>query len=429
MGQPIDEKGLAWNTIFTVRMTMDTISCCRVCQNPRLHNFFHLGDHPLANSLLSNPNDPEQKYPLSLSWCQDCSLVQLNETVDPKVLFSQYVWVTGTSQGAREYAEVFCKELLERIELSAGDFVLEIASNDGTFLKPFRARGITVVGIDPAENIIKTANEDGIPTEPVFWGVESAHVLRKKYGRPRVIFARNVLPHVANTQDFVRAIADTVVEDGLVAIEVHYARTIQKELHYDSIYHEHLCYFTVESLERLLREAGLYVFDVNESPLNGGSIVVYASRTPKQTSPRLDGSRANERECKINSLEKWQEFSRAATRHASEFRALLSRVGGNHVVGWGATARSSTLLNYCGITQETIAEVADMNPLKQGLFTAGTGIPIRAPGVVFQTKPDLVVLLAWNFTDEIRESLQTDFSYSGAVITPLPGAPTLHPSS
>ena len=148
-----------------------------------------MGDHPLANSLLSNPNDPEQKYPLSLSWCQDCSLVQLNETVDPKVLFSQYVWVTGTSQGAREYAEVFCKELLERIELSAGDFVLEIASNDGTFLKPFRARGITVVGIDPAENIIKTANEDGIPTEPVFWGVESAHVLRKNMGG-RVLFLR-----------------------------------------------------------------------------------------------------------------------------------------------------------------------------------------------------------------------------------------------
>ncbi|MEK7090180.1 MAG: methyltransferase domain-containing protein, partial [Patescibacteria group bacterium] len=227
---------------------------CRVCGG-RVKTFFDLGRQPLANSLLENPRQSEKKYPLALNHCSYCGSVQLNYTVNPKTLFSKYVWVTGTSSTARSFSNVFYKELARRTPDSRKNYVLEVASNDGTFLLPFSKRGYRVIGLDPAANIAKIAEKNGVPTKVAFWGPKAAKKILNERGPARIIFARNVLAHVANLQDFVKGLALCLHEDGVLAIEVHYAAKILKELQYDSIYHEHLCYFTFGPLERLLKQS------------------------------------------------------------------------------------------------------------------------------------------------------------------------------
>ncbi|MDO8742954.1 MAG: methyltransferase domain-containing protein, partial [Candidatus Azambacteria bacterium] len=257
---------------------MEIIDSCRVCNSVNIVPFFDLGKQPAANSLLKSPIQKENFYPLSLSWCQDCNLVQLNETINPEELFSEYVWVTATSKTAQEFSEVFCQELINRTNNPKDGYVLEVASNDGTFLVPFIKKGYKVLGIDPAKNIVDMAMAEGVQTKCVFFNREAAEKILEENGPAKIIFARNVLPHVANTRDFVEGLQMCLDMEGTLAIEVHYAKKILDELHYDSIYHEHLCYFTLRTIERLLNDFGLFIFDITLSPISGGSIIVYAKR-------------------------------------------------------------------------------------------------------------------------------------------------------
>ncbi len=404
---------------------MEKIIACRVCQQGRPEKFFDLGKQPLANSLLSSPDEPENFYSLSLSRCPRCSLVQLNETVDPKILFSEYVWVTGTSKTANEFAVKFSEELLKRGGGAHG-YVLELASNDGTFLKPFVSRGMEVLGIDPAENIARIAEASGIPTRAVFWGKEEAERLLKERGPAQIVFARNVLPHVANTRDFVEGIALSLAEDGLAAIEAHYAKIILEELHYDSIYHEHLCYFTLKSLERLLNDFGLYVFDMIRSPISGGSIVLYIRKKRQKESTELQTHRNGEFVGKTNELGSWQDFAKKSFEHKKALVGILkeSKKRGK-IIGWGASARSSTLLNFCGIGTDLVEAVVDLNPLKQGKFAAGTHIPIVTPEKALSLNPEAVFIMAWNFKDEIMDALRQKYNYKGRCVVPLPKEPQI----
>jgi hypothetical protein len=406
---------------------METIKACRICGGSSIKTFFDLGSQPLANSLLKSPDEEEKFYPLSLSWCEDCCLVQLNETVDPKELFSTYVWVTGTSKTANEFADKFYKEFVGRAGGSKEEYVLEIASNDGTFLKPFLRDGWKVLGVDPAKNIADTANKEGIPTECVFFGKEAAEELLEKRGPARLVFARNVLPHVANTHDFVDGLSVVLSDDGVLAVECHYAKIILEGLHYDSIYHEHLCYFTLKSLERLLRDHGLHVFDVTASPISGGSIIVYAKKNKIKPSPEVMRYRVEEEKNGTNNLRSWEDFAAKSLGHKKELLKILNEASGEgeKIIGWGASARSSTMLNFCGIDSKVVSAIIDINPLKQKLFTAGTHIPIQSAEVLMKTKPTLVFILAWNFADEIIETLRNKFGYRGSCLVPLPGDPKI----
>jgi hypothetical protein len=399
---------------------------CRVCGSKGIGSFFNLGDQPLANSLLKDPSDAEIFYPLSLSWCRLCSLVQLNETIDPKILFSNYVWVTGTSKGANDFAKRFYKESLIRFPPARKSYVFEVASNDGTFLRPFKQAGYDVLGVDPAENIAELANKGGVPTECAFFGSDYAEKLLSKKGPASFVFARNVLPHVANTRDFVDGLRTILADDGTLAVEAHYAKIILEELHYDSIYHEHLCYFTLKPLTFLLQSCGLYMFDVARSPISGGSIIVYAKKQKTRESKTLWDYKTKEDAGKANELASWQNFARRSLEHRRQLSELLeSAARQGVVVGWGASARSSTLLNFCGISSKTIKAIADQNTLKQGLFTAGTHIPIIAPEEAMDKKPRTVFILAWNFKDEIVERLEKEFGFRGNYLIPLPGDPAL----
>jgi hypothetical protein len=403
---------------------MDAIAHCRGCGSARIEPFFDLGAQPLANALVTDPGARDPLYPLSLSFCPDCSLVQLNHTADPREIFSHYVWVTGTSGGARVFAEEFCAALLSRADCRDG-YVLEVASNDGTFLKPFLRRGVQGLGVDPAANIVEMAQADGVPSLTGFFGRDLASRIAAERGLPRVVFARNVLPHVAETHDFVAGLKVLAGETGLVAVEVHHARVILEELHYDSIYHEHLCYFTLHSLTRLLARHGLFAFDVLKSPISGGSLVVYARPFPLEKSAKLAAVEKEEEESGANRIESWRRFAELSRRHRELFLAILEgeAAAGRSVVGYGASARSSTMLNFCGVGPSLIRAIADQNPLKQGLYTPATHIPIQSPEEVLAGRPDTVAVLAWNFFDEIVAGLVSRFGFAGRVVKPLPHPP------
>lgn len=402
---------------------MTKIISCRICESKSIKEFLDLGDQPYANSLLKHPDEKEKFYPLSLSYCLNCSLVQLNHTAAPKELFSNYLWVTATSSTARNYAKEFCNNVIARIKNSKESYILEIASNDGTFLLPFIKKGYRVLGVDPAQNIVNVANSNGIPTECEFFGISSARRIKKKFGMTKAIIARNVLPHVANAHDFVKGISMCLEDDGLLILEVHYAKKIFQELHYDSIYHEHLCYFTIKSMEKLLNLYNFFIEDIETSPISGGSLVIYLRKNKVKESPAVKDYKSAEREIKLDTYKSWLNFAGRVKKHKEKLLSILNKNKNKTIVGYGASARSSTLLNYCGIGTKQILTIADQNPLKQGLYTAGTHIQIKSPDDVMKKNPHVVVILAWNFKNEIMKILKDKYKYTGNYIVPLPNNP------
>ncbi|MFH0712274.1 MAG: class I SAM-dependent methyltransferase [Candidatus Jorgensenbacteria bacterium] len=402
------------------------ITSCRICDS-RTKPFFNLGLQPLANSLLGSPDEKEKTYPLVLEWCPTCNLAQLNYTVDPKTLFSHYVWVTGTSRGARDFSEVFYKGLVSRTENPKDGYVLEVASNDGTFLLPFQRDGYEVLGVDPAENVVKIAEDGGVPTRCLFWNSENALKLKAEKGPARMIFARNVLAHVANTADFVKGLAECLHDDGVLAVEPHYAGKILEGLQYDSIYHEHLCYFTLKPIEHLLNRFGLFVFDVIASPISGGAIIVYAKKEKSEESAGLTEYREMEKEKRVNNLETWREFAKNCYEHREKLVKILgeTKKSGKNIVGWGASARSSTVLNFCKVDSESLPAIIDMNSLKQGKFTAGSHIPIVGPEEGMARRPDTIFLTGWNFAGEIMKIAREKLGFKGNFIRPLPNEPKI----
>ena len=404
---------------------MKKITSCRLCGSPNIMEFLNLGNQPLANLLLKNPHEKEEFYPLSLSWCKECSLVQLKHTIEPDKLFSNYVWVTSTSEAAKEHSMAFFKEVTSRAKDLKSSYVLEIASNDGTFLVPFMKNNYKVLGVDPARNIADDAVSRGIPTKCAFFGVKTANEIVKENNAAKVVIARNVLAHVANLHDFVNGLALCMEAGGLLVLEVHYAKIILDELHYDSIYHEHLCYFTLKSLEALLNMHGLYIEDIGKSPISGGSLIVYARNIAAEEKPSVKKYRESEEKSKVNELFSWKNFTERVIVHKKKLLAILAEASKEHgnIIGYGASARSSTLLNYCGINSGFISVIADKNELKHGLYTAGTHILIESPENAMARKPKYVFIMAWNFRDEIIKTLVDRFRYKGRFIVPLPKEP------
>lgn len=402
------------------------IKACRSCGSEDLVPTFDLGQQPFANSLLDRPDQDDPAYPLAISVCRACGLAQLSHYVDPELLFSHYVWVTGTSSTARRYAELFCDDTLTRIGPDRPGYVLEVASNDGTFLKPFQARGIEVLGVDPARNIVDAANRDGVPSRCGFFGLDEARAIAAERGHPGLVIARNVFPHVPDPHDFAAGIAHLVGDDGTAVIEFHDARLILEELHYDSIYHEHVSYFTATTFAALFARVGMSIVDFNKSPISGGSLVAFLRKTGRATPKSGVADRmAFETREGLNGLAAWEDFAERSRHHAAQLRGLVEEAaaGGRRVVGYGASARSSTLLNYCGLDHRYLAAIADQAELKQGKYTAGTHIPVLPPDEVFADRPDTVVLLAWNFRDEIEELLRTKYGFAGTIVAPLPNDP------
>lgn len=403
-----------------------TVSACRVCGLAGIVPVLDLGRQPLANSLRRHRSEQLPTFPLVICRCDGCGTIQLSETVAPEILFKHYVWVTGTSEGARRYSHLFCDRLRSRC-VPGPLSVLEVASNDGTFLKPFAEKGDRVLGVDPAQNIAAIAQQQGVSTEAEFFGHEVATRLVARDGLFNAVFARNVIPHVADVNDVVAGIAHCLKPDGTGAIEFHRTDVILRELHYDSIYHEHVCYHSLHSISRLLQPFQLLPFDVETSPISGGSFVVYFSRQPRPRTPALIEAIREEEELGIGQAAPWAEFARRCDRHRQALRGVVEMLksDGKRLVGYGASARSSTMLNYCGIDHRHLDVVIDRATLKHDTFTPGTDIPIVTPEQAFALRPDAIVLLAWNFQDEILDQIRTEHRWQGQVVLPLPGDPRL----
>jgi hypothetical protein len=400
------------------------IDRCRICESPALQLILDLGAQPLANSLRRSQKDAQPVFPLAICRCDECGTVQLTETVSPDILFEHYVWVTGTSEGARSYSHVFCQRLVA-LARPGPLFVLEVASNDGTFLRRFAERGDRVLGVDPARNIAAAACDSGIPTLGDFFGLAVAKRIVEREGQADLVFARNVIPHVANANDVVAGMAHSLSAEGTGAIEFHRADVILEELHYDSIYHEHLYFHSLHSVGRLLDRFGLVPFDVTPSPISGGSLVVYFSKTARPHTAAYTAALQHEDALDIARAGPWREFARRCERHRGLLRALVEarKAEGKRIIGYGASARSSTMLNYCGIDCRLLDVIVDRAPLKHDTYTPGTDILIVPPARAFALKPDVVLLLAWNFREEILSQIRAEHGWSGEVIVPLPGDP------
>jgi len=404
----------------------DAQAGCRSCGATTLDEILSLGRTPLANRLLTSEqlDETEPTYALTLVCCRSCSLVQILETVPPEVLFREYAYFSSYSDTMLRHAETIAGRLIRARELTAESLVVELASNDGYLLQYFLKQGITVLGVEPAENVARVARETrGVPTLAEFFGARVAERLWEGGQRADVVIANNVLAHVAELNDFVAGVRTLLKEEGVAVIEVPYVKEMIDRTEFDTIYHEHLCYFSLTALVHLFHRHGLAVKDVERIPVHGGSLrlfVVHRDALGDDTGVRA--LLAEEAEWGVDRLAFYEGFGRAATVLKDRLYALLHDLkrGGKRLAAYGAAAKGTTLLNYCGIGPEILEFVVDRSPYKQGRYMPGVRLPIHPPERLLESAPDYVLLLTWNLADEIMEQQREYTVRGGRFIVPVP---------
>lgn len=396
---------------------------CRGCGGRTLELILPLGDQPLANSLMKDPAEfaRERFFPLDVMFCRDCSLVQVLDIVDPEVLFGHYLYVTGTSETIAAHNESYAEAVIATLSLQPADLVAEIASNDGSLLSCFARRDVRVLGIEPARNIAELARARGIATENRFFDRTAGAELAATHGRARAIIGNNVLAHVDDPAGFLEGAADLLADNGRLFIEVPYALDMLERGEYDTVYHEHLSYFSVSSLARLALRAGLRLVDVDRVPVHGGSIRVQFAKGGEPTAAAT-ALMAKEQANGLTSLDAWLAFGRRAEENRAAVRSLLAELTGQgrRVAAYGAPAKGNTLLNYCGIGTSVLPWTVDRNPLKVGLYTPGMHLPVRPVETILEQQPDYLLILAWNFAEEIMRQQQAYADRGGRFIIPIP---------
>lgn len=400
---------------------------CRACDGIDLKPFLLLGDQPLANSFLKSPDQfaEERKYPLNVYRCTDCSLIQLLDVIAPEVLFRDYIYVTGTSETMARHNKGYAADVVSGLGLGANDLVVEVASNDGSLLACFGEHGVRTLGIEPARNIAVMARERGIDTIDEFFGLELAGKVRAERGVASVVVANNVLAHVDNTRDFLSGCRDLIDDSGRVITEFPYLGELLDRMEYDTIYHEHLCYFSVIALMRLYEAVGLVIVRVDKVPVHGGSLRVYAARKSDQWPDHavpIHVMAGQEREQGYHTAEPYEKLATAVMANREALLGLLRMLKNENrtIAAYGAPAKGNTLLNYCGIDTGLVDYIVDQNTLKVGLYTPGTHIPVRPVSTLETERPDYILILAWNFAEEIMQ-LQSGFAKTGGqFILPIP---------
>ncbi len=397
---------------------------CRSCGGMGLEPILSLGRTPLANALLTADRlaDPEPIYPLDLEFCPACSLVQITETIPPEELFRDYVYLTSYSDTAVLSAKHLAERLAAERRLGPDSLVIEIASNDGYLLQHYRHLGVPVLGVEPSANIARVAEARGISTRCDFFGPRLARALVAEGRRADVLHANNVLAHVADLNGVVAGMAAVLACGGLAVIEVPYVRELIEKCEFDTIYHEHLCYFSLGALDALLSRHGLAVVDVETIPLHGGSLRVSVSHAGPAPSERVTAMLADERAAGMRSSGFYQGFAERVRTLECELVPLLRRLktAGKRLAAYGASAKGSTLLNVFHIGAALLDFVVDRSPVKQGRFTPGTHLPILPTEALLERRPDYVLLLTWNFADEILAQQAAYRAQGGRFIVPVP---------
>ncbi len=401
-------------------------SDCRGCGGTRLARFLELGPQPLANSFPRHPSEfaAEQRYPLDLYRCERCSLVQLLDVIDAETLFRDYIYVTGTSETMARHFAGYARDVVRELSLGADDLVVEIASNDGSLLGFVKELGPRVLGVEPARNIAELARGRGVDTVAEFFCRELALSLRKERGAASAILANNVLAHVDQTRDFLAGAAELLADRGRLVTEFPYLEPMLEGLEYDTVYHEHLCYFSVLPLLPLFESAGLSVQRIDRVPVHGGSLRVWSARAdvvPGHHESVL-ALAEDERRKGFGDARRFEAFAAAVRAHRAALRGLLEDLvaGGRSVAAHGASAKGNTLLNYCGIDGSLLRYIVDKSPLKVGRYTPGTHLPVLDVGQVTTQPPDHLLILAWNFAEEIMRQQGAFQRRGGRFVLPLP---------
>lgn len=405
---------------------MKDTSRCRFCSG-QLAEFVDLGMSPLCESYLSRErlNSMEPFYPLAARVCRDCLLVQLEEYVAPEHIFSEYAYFSAYSDAWLEHARRYVEMIAARLGLGPESRVIELGSNDGYLLQYFVAKGIPVLGIDPAANIAAAARERGVPTLVAFFDAMTARTLAAEGTQADLVLGNNVLAQVPNLNSFVEGIRLVLKPHGVCTIEFpHLLQTIAGN-QFDQIYHEHFSYFSLLSSERVFAAHGLRIFDVEELWTHGGSLRLYACHAGDDARPTLPAVAEilrREREAGLDHLDAYAEFAGRVRATKRKLLSLLIEVknSGGSIAGYGAPGKGNTLLNYCGVRTDFVGYTVDRNPYKQGRFLPGSHIPIYAPEKIAETRPDYILILPWNLKDEITAQLAYVRSWGARFIVPIP---------
>lgn len=407
---------------------------CRICRSPKLYGYLNMGRTPLANSYLREDEieKAEFKEELALQVCADCGLSQLTKVVHPDLMFKHYLYVSSTTETFRNHCAELARTSTTVARCSPGDWVLDIASNDGCLLSKFRDLGMQVVGVDPAENLAAEANKAGIPTMCAYWSTETAEAMVERFGRPKVITATNVFAHVDDVHEFVRAMECCLASQGVFVIECPYVVDFIERNEFDTAYHEHLSYIGVHPLRVLMKQHGFEVFRVEYfKDIHGGTIRVFVGQAGDYPiDPTVGMYLKKEEAFGITNLARYEEFGKRVLQNKQHLVDLIRQLhaDGKTIWAYGASAKGNTLMNYFGLSNKLIPVVIDDNPKKWGWYAPGSHMRITGIEELAQSKVDYLLLLAWNFESEIRRRCRA-VHYAGGFILPVPKASILETTS
>lgn len=400
---------------------------CRFCGAALEQSFADLGMSPLSNAYLKPEqlHQVERFYPLHAWVCGSCFLVQLEQFATPENIFSDYAYFSSYSDSWLEHVASYTEAMVERFGLNAGSHVVEIASNDGYLLQYFVKRGIPVVGIEPAANVARVAEDKGVPTLVKFFGTETATALAASGKQADLLLGNNVLAHVPDLNDFVSGMAKLLKPQGVITMEFPHLLRLMAQNQFDTIYHEHFSYFSFLTVEKVFAAHGITLFDVEQISTHGGSLRIFGRHSAdgtKPVSPRVTALRQEELNAGLDNAKTYAAF---AEQIKAIKRALLrflidAKEQGKTVVGYGAPAKGNTLLNYCGVRTDLIDYTVDRSPHKHGSYLPGVHIPIYHPDRIDETRPDYVLILPWNLKEEIMLQMAHIRSWGGKFVVPIP---------
>ncbi len=402
-------------------------SQCRSCGTTLAHTFVDLGMSPLANSYIK----PEQRsrmepfYPLHVYVCPACLLVQLEQFSSPHDIFSDYAYFSSFSDSWLAHAKRYVEMIVDRFQLGRDSKVVEIASNDGYLLQNFVARGVPVLGVEPAANVAEVAKQKGVNTTVAFFGEKTARNLEADGWGADLIIGNNVLAHVPDLNDFVKGLKVLLNPTGLITMEFPHLVKLMEQNQFDTIYHEHFSYFSFLAVEKVFARHGMTLFDVEELPTHGGSLRIYARHAQDSSKPigaRAQDLKAREEKAGFGRLDHYLSFGPQVEGTKRKLLSFLiaAKQEGKRVVGYGAPAKGNTLLNYCGVRTDFIDYTVDRSPHKQGHFLPGVHIPIHSPEKVRETRPDYLLILPWNLREEVMEQMAFICDWGGKFVVPIP---------
>lgn len=399
---------------------------CRVCRGQNLRMFLDLGRVALANGYLKENElgKPEFMEKLDVYFCEDCSLVQLGTVVPPEQLFRNYLYFSSNSPMLMQHFSDYADEVAAMHTDKQKAFVVEIASNDGIFIRNFKRHGIRFLGVDPALNIAEKANAEGLPTLPEFFDSKTAAMIAQEHGKATAIAGSNVFAHIDGIHDVVEGVKALLSDDGFLVLEFPYLADLMEKTEFDTIYHEHLSYFSLTPLTRFFGMHGMEIFRVKRTAIHGGSIRVFVQRKggPRKAEPSVGALLAEEKAKGLTNAATFSAFAAKVAKLKADLVSLLRELKsqGKSIGAYGAPAKGNTLLCYCGISTDLIDFTVDRSPYKQGLYTPGMHIPIFAPEELQKRMPDYALILAWNFADEIIKQQEGYLKAGGKFIVPVP---------